>query len=143
MSSESLRFDFTHFSAIKPNELKRIEELANEKILENLCVTTKEMSIKEARKEKVIALFGEKYGEKVRMVEIDKISKELCGGTHIKATGELGSFKIIGEESVAAGVRRITAVTGMPAYKMVLKTEELIETIALKLKTSSTDIQQK
>ena len=105
-------FDFTHFSAVTPEELARVEKIVNDKIFEAMNVTVKEMPIEEAKKLGAMALFGEKYGKVVRVVDIEGWSTEFCGGTHVKNTAQIGCFKIVSESSVAAGIRRIEAVTG-------------------------------
>ncbi|MBQ6337412.1 MAG: alanine--tRNA ligase [Ruminococcus sp.] len=112
VNEDEVRFDFTHFSALTPEELIRVEKLVNMKILEGIPVTCTEMSIEDAKKKGAMALFGEKYGDVVRVVEAGEFSKEFCGGTHVDNTSKLGLFKIKQEGSVAAGVRRIEAVTG-------------------------------
>lgn len=112
VTADKLRFDFTHFSALTPEELKKVENLVNEEIFKGIDVITKEMAIDEAKKLGAMALFGEKYGDVVRVVMVDEFSKEFCGGTHIENTAKIGLFRILGENSVAAGVRRIEAVTG-------------------------------
>ncbi len=112
VTADKLRFDFTHFSAVTPQELKKVESLVNEQIFKGIEVITKEMPADEAKKLGAMALFGEKYGDIVRVVMVDEFSKEFCGGTHIENTSKIGLFHIIGENSVAAGVRRIEAVTG-------------------------------
>jgi alanyl-tRNA synthetase len=115
VSPERLRFDFTHFTALEDSELSTIETRLNEKILENLPVMTSIMDIKTAIDAGATALFGEKYGETVRVVSVPGFSSELCGGTHCKATGDIGSFVIVSEGSVASGIRRIEAFTGKEA----------------------------
>ncbi|MDH5763310.1 MAG: alanine--tRNA ligase [Nitrospinota bacterium] len=116
-----LRFDYTHFSPLTDKERARIEELVNEKIRENIAVDTEEMDIETALEKGAVALFGEKYGENVRVVSVPGFSKELCGGTHVSATGNIGFFKIIQETGIASGVRRIEAVTGPGAYERIQK----------------------
>ncbi len=111
-----LRFDFTHFSPLTAKEVDAIEKLVNEKIMENMGVATKLLAKEEAIAEGATALFGEKYGESVRVISMDDFSKELCGGTHVDRTGEIGLFKIISETGIAAGVRRIEALAGLPAF---------------------------
>ena len=112
VSENTMRFDFTHFSAMTPEEITKVEKLVNDEILAGINVTMEEMGIDQARKKGAMALFGEKYGDIVRVVSAGDFSIELCGGTHVDNTAKLGLFKIISEGSVAAGVRRIEAVTG-------------------------------
>ena len=119
VDSEKLRFDFTHFSALTAEELQEIERLVNEQIFKGVDVITKEMQIDEAKKLGAMALFGEKYGDIVRVVMIDEFSKEFCGGTHIENTAKIGLFRIRSEGSVASGVRRIEAVTGQGVLNML------------------------
>ncbi len=126
VSPEKLRFDFTHFSPVEPPELKQIETLVNEKIRENIQVQTKVTTMEKGIDEGAIAIFEEKYGESVRMVIIDDFSKELCGGVHVHNTGEIGLFKILSETSIAAGMRRIEALTGDAALVFVQEEEDLL-----------------
>jgi alanyl-tRNA synthetase len=120
VSDERLRFDFSHFSVITNEEQKKIEKLIFEKISENLLVETETDTLEEAQKKGAVALFGEKYGENVRVVTIgDGFSKELCGGTHVKSTGRIGSFMIVEETAIASGIRRIEAITGEVAYNYI------------------------
>ena len=133
------RFDFTHFSSVTPEELSRVELLVNEKILEGIAVSTFETDIESAKASGAIALFGEKYGKTVRVVKMGDFSAELCGGTHVDNTAKIGMFKITSEASVAAGTRRITAVTGLGAYAYMTRNEALINSAmkALKAGTSA------
>ncbi|MFP4015152.1 MAG: alanine--tRNA ligase [Chitinispirillaceae bacterium] len=130
-----MRFDFTHFKALTPEETASVEEMVNEWIMDNMAVTTDIKDTAAARAEGATALFGEKYGEKVRVVTISPVSKELCGGTHVTSTGQIGFFHIIGEESVSAGVRRISALTGMGSVNYVLNKEKTASAISRLLKT--------
>lgn len=143
VSPERLRFDFTHFAQIKKEELKNIEELINEWIRENRKVNIAVLPYDEAVKSGAMAIFGEKYGDTVRMVEVEGVSKELCGGTHQTDTGRIGLFKIISEESVAAGVRRIEAVAGEAAYNMVTELWERLQNLSEMLKTTPKDLENK
>ncbi len=129
-----LRFDYTHFSPLSEREKIRIQNLVNEKIRANIPVTTQEMKIEDAMKEGAMALFGEKYGGEVRVVSVPGFSKELCGGTHINATGDIGLFQIISEGGIAAGVRRIEAVTGKAALDKIQQENETLAGIRALLK---------
>lgn len=126
VNADHLRFDFTHFQALTSEELKQIEEIVNEKIAEQLPVETKIMSIEEAKKTGAMALFGEKYGDSVRVVNMGEFSKEFCGGTHVKNTGNIMLFKIISESGVAAGVRRIDALTGQAVLDYYANIENML-----------------
>ena len=138
------RFDFSHFSAMTPDEIKAVEQKVNAKILENLPVTMTEMPIEEAKKLGAMALFGEKYGDIVRVVKMGDFSTEFCGGTHVDNTGRLGLYKIISESSVAAGVRRIEAVTGFGVLDYIASNDALIARTASALKvTSAKDLESK
>jgi alanyl-tRNA synthetase len=140
VSPERLRFDFTHYTALTEREKERIEELVNERIFENHPVDTAVMDIDQAIAAGAMALFDEKYGDKVRVVTVKEVSKELCGGTHTRASGDIGMFKIISESGIAAGVRRIEALAGKRAYREVKKEERNLQEIAQALKASDTDI---
>jgi len=143
VAPDRLRFDFTHFKALDQAELDKVEQLVNEGIWENRQVRSKEISVEEAKRLGAMALFGEKYGDVVRMIEVDGYSRELCGGTHVKATGEIGLFKIISETGIAAGMRRIEAVTGEIAYQLTKKQKEILNELAFILKSTPDDIKEK
>jgi alanyl-tRNA synthetase len=132
---ERLRFDFTHFSALKDNEIKAIEDIVNKNILEDLPVKTESMDIDEAIKAGAVALFDEKYGDSVRVISAGDFSKELCGGTHCKSTGEIGLCVILSEGSVASGIRRIEALTGKNALDYLKQKESDLDKIKELLKT--------
>ena len=133
---ERTRFDFSHGQEMTTEELKKVEEIVNAKIAEDLPVETKVMSLEEAKKTGAMALFGEKYGDTVRVVMIGDFSRELCGGTHVGHTGEIASFKILSESGVAAGVRRIEAITGNNVTAYYQEMEERLNAVARVLKTS-------
>jgi len=116
VTADRLRFDFTHFSALTKEEIAKVEALVNEEIAKNVAVITEEMTIEDAKKSGAMALFGEKYGEKVRVVSMGDFSKELCGGTHVANTGVITAFKILSETGIAAGVRRIEAITSHSVF---------------------------
>ena len=134
---ERLRFDFTHFQSMTAEELKKVEDIVNEKIVEAIPVETKIMTIEEAKKTGAMALFGEKYGESVRVVCIDDFSKEFCGGTHVANTANIRLFKIISEAGVAAGVRRIEALTDKGVLKYYEELEKLVKEASEAAKTES------
>lgn len=135
-----LRFDFSHFKGVDKRELDRVEDIVNSLIRENLKVKTEHLGQESARKKGAMALFGEKYGKKVRMVSIGECSKELCGGTHLEHTGQIGIFRISSESSIASGIRRIEAVTGRMAYKSLKNDEELISDTMSVLKTTKDNL---
>jgi len=137
---DKTRFDFSHHQAMTEDEIKKVEDLVNAKISEALPVTTKEMSMEDAKKTGAMALFGEKYGDVVRVVEMGDFSVELCGGTHVSNTGRIGLFKIVSESGVAAGVRRIEALTGSNARDYYINTENTLNEAAKLLKTNSDGI---
>ena len=142
-ANDHIRFDFTHFAALTPEELAKVEELVNDAILAGSPVITEEMSIDEAKKKGAMALFGEKYGERVRVVDVTDVSQELCGGTHVRNTSEIGLVKIVGETSVGANSRRIEAVTSFDALDYLNNFErELKETAAL-LKVPPQDVAER
>lgn len=140
---ERFRFDFTHFQALTEEELNEVEKLVNTWILENYPVEIKWVRREEAEALGALAFFEEKYGEIVRVVKINEISCELCGGTHVSSTGQIGLFKILSESSVASGVRRIEAVAGFKAYEYLLSLEEKIKNLTLKLKTSPRELEKR
>ena len=132
-----VRFDFTHFSALTPEEIQKVEELVNQEILKGIQVDCREMPIEEARKLGAMALFGEKYGNIVRVVSVDDFSREFCGGTHIPNTAQIGLFKICSESSVASGVRRIEGVTGYGVLRMLNDSNALIHSTAAVMKVNN------
>jgi alanyl-tRNA synthetase len=135
-----LRFDFSHFQPLTRDEIAELERLVNYQILRNETVQTEILSLEEAMQSGAMALFGEKYAEKVRVLNVPGFSKELCGGTHVRATGDIGLFKITSDESIASGTRRIRAVTGADAFTRFQETEALIDQVASGLRASRNDI---
>jgi alanyl-tRNA synthetase len=140
VAPDRLRFDFNHYEAVSPEDLKEIERLANKRIRQNTSVAVAEMPLQEARDKGATALFGEKYGDTVRVVQLDDYSMELCGGTHLKAAGEIGEFKLISEGSIAAGVRRVEALTGEAAYLYERQMEEELLDAASLLRVKPTEV---
>ncbi|QXM05975.1 alanine--tRNA ligase [Crassaminicella indica] len=140
VTPDRLRFDFSHFQALTEEELEKVEELVNQKILESMTILAEEMGINEAKEKGATALFGEKYGEVVRVVSMGDYSIELCGGTHLNNTSQVGLFKIISEGGVAAGIRRIEAITGHKAYEYMKEQELKIKEIARTLKSNPKEI---
>ena len=140
---ERLRFDFSHFTAMTREELSRVEQIVNEKIAESLPVVTEVMSIEDARKTGAMALFGEKYGETVRVVKMGSFSVELCGGTHVKNTSAISAFKILSENGIAAGVRRIEALTGKAVFAYYKDLENTLEEAGRILKANPASLVEK
>jgi alanyl-tRNA synthetase len=143
VTPERMRFDYTHFTAPGAEELARIEQAVNEKIMENLTVKTEVKSLEEATQSGAMALFGEKYSENVRVVSMGDYSRELCGGTHVEATGDIGFFKILSEGGIAAGSRRLEAVTGRGALEFVRRLTEELADIGEALKSPPVDLADK
>ena len=137
---DKLRFDFTHFSPMTPEEIAKVEEIVNREIQNGLDVVTNEMTLDEAKKTGAMALFGEKYGDTVRVVQMGDFSSELCGGTHVKNTSNISAFKIVSESGVAAGVRRIEALTGAGLIAHFNQVEETLKEAAALLKVSPADV---
>ncbi|SHE89627.1 alanine--tRNA ligase [Clostridium fallax] len=143
VDAERLRFDFTHFKGLTEDEIKKVENLVNEKIMDVIPVNTKVMTIDEAKKDGATALFDDKYSDEVRVVSVGDFSKELCGGTHIKNSGEIGLFKIVSETGVAAGIRRIEALTGFCAINFVEEKNNLLKEVAGIFKCTEKDLVKK
>ncbi len=140
---DRLRFDFNHFNALSPKEMDRIEADVNHRILQSVPVDTNVMEVKEAIASGAMALFGEKYGDAVRVVSVSDFSRELCGGTHCRNTGQIGLFKIVREGSVSSGVRRIEAVTGVVAYQWMKQQETYLREVSGLLRTAPEDVLEK
>ena len=143
VTPDRLRFDFTHFSAMTSEEIAKVEAIVNEKITESIPVDTKVLGIEEARKTGAKALFGEKYGETVRVVCMGEFSKEFCGGTHVSNTGAITSFKILSESGIAAGVRRIEALTGNAVFEYYQDIENKFNNVCRLLKAAPANIEEK
>ncbi len=143
VNGDGLRFDFSHFSAMTPEEIDRVEKIVNEKIAEAVCVETKVMSLEEAKKTGAMALFGEKYGESVRVVSMGDFSTELCGGTHVGNTSSIMLFKITSESGIAAGVRRIEALTGKGVLAYYGKLEKNLSESAALVKAQPAELPAK
>jgi alanyl-tRNA synthetase len=140
VSPDRLRFDVTHYAQMGPSELEDIERIVNQEILVNTPVVTDVLDLDQAVQLGAMALFGEKYGDKVRVVQVADFSKELCGGTHVGRTGDIGVFKITSEGSVSAGVRRLEAVTGFGAYEQLKDSQDRVRSLAVMLKASEPDL---
>ncbi len=143
VAPDRLRFDFSHFSPLTKREIQRVEELVNSHIRSNIRLQIEEMPLEDALAQGATAIFGEKYGEMVRVVAISGVSMELCGGTHVGATGELGLMKVVSEGGVAAGIRRIEAFTGKPAWDFIGDQESLIDEMTERLKVKPQDLPAK
>ena len=143
VAPDRLRFDFSHTQPVSAEELKAIDELVNAQIRRNLPVETRVMALDEAVAAGAMSLFGEKYGSDVRVLTFGDFSMELCGGTHVLRSGDIGLFKIVGEAGVAAGVRRIEAVTGGGAFDWVLRTDQVLRDVASLLRGSREDVDEK
>lgn len=143
VASDRLRFDFTHHTGLKAEDVRALELRVNERVLSNLLVHTRETSVEAAISEGAMALFGEKYGDRVRMVTIGDFSKELCGGTHCATTGEVGAFLIARESSTAAGIRRIEALTGVGALEYVQQERKLVHDLTASLKVSRDELMER
>jgi len=135
-----LRFDFTHYTAMTPEEIAEVERLVNEQILANTEVTTEVMDLEQAVSAGAMALFGEKYADRVRVVSVPGFSKELCGGTHVRRTGDIGLFKIVYEGSISAGVRRIEAITGQRALERFQQTSDALRRVSEMLRTTEPEL---
>jgi alanyl-tRNA synthetase len=143
VAADRLRFDFSHTQAMTPEEIRQVEELVNSAIRNNAPAETKVMALDEAVAAGAMSLFGEKYESDVRVLSIGDFSMELCGGTHVERAGDIGLFKILGESGVAAGVRRVEAVTGQMAYEWVVHTDQVLRDIAAMLRGSREDVDEK
>ena len=143
VTKDRLRFDFTHFSAMTPEEIRKVEEIVNKEISDSLPVETDVMTLEEAKKTGAMALFGEKYGEKVRVVRMGDFSTELCGGTHVPNTSAISSFKIVSEAGIAAGVRRIEALTGRGLMKYYENLEQEVHAAAAAAKCTPANLKDK
>jgi len=140
VSPERLRFDFNYFQALTPAEIAAVERRVNEMIVSNDPVETSEMALKDVPGSGIIAVFDEKYGDTVRVVNVGGYSRELCGGTHVSATGTIGSFRILSESSIASGVRRIEAVAGLPAYEAMCDDRAMLDGLAKRFSVSTVEI---
>jgi alanyl-tRNA synthetase len=143
VAADRLRFDFSHTQALSPDELRQVEDLVNSEIRENAPVQTRVMALDQAKAAGAMSLFGEKYDSDVRVLSIGDFSMELCGGTHVERAGDIGLFKITGESGVAAGIRRVEALTGRGAYEWVVHTDQVLRDIAAMLRGSREDVDEK
>ncbi|VAW44517.1 Alanyl-tRNA synthetase [hydrothermal vent metagenome] len=143
VKADRLRFDFSHFEPISAKQLRQVEQLVNRNILANAKVGMAEMDIDSAKAKGAMALFGEKYGDTVRVVDMGDFSIELCGGTHVNALGEIGPFRILSESGIASGVRRIEAVTGLDAWEAIYQDDDTLAFVAQSIKTDKTQVSTK
>jgi len=143
VTPERLRFDFSHYEAIPEDKIAEIEHLVNDCIMQSTPVETYEMALKDVHGSGIVAVFDEKYGDIVRVLDVGGYSRELCGGTHVRNTGELGLFRIVAESSIASGVRRIEAVSGWPAYEWTRREHELVRSLAHRFSSTSEEIPQR
>ncbi len=143
VAADRLRFDFSHTQAVSPDELRQVEDLVNSEIRENAPAQTRVMALDQAKAAGAMSLFGEKYDSDVRVLSIGDFSMELCGGTHVERAGDIGLFKITGESGVAAGIRRVEALTGRGAYDWVVHTDQVLRDIAAMLRGSREDVDEK
>ncbi len=143
VAADRLRFDFSHTQALSPDELRRVEDLVNSEVRENAPVETRVMALDQAKAAGAMSLFGEKYDSDVRVLSIGDFSMELCGGTHVERAGDIGLFKITAESGVAAGIRRVEALTGRGAYEWVVHTDQVMRDIAAMLRGSREDVDEK
>ncbi len=143
VKADRLRFDFSHFEPISAEQLREVEQLVNRNILANAKVGMAEMDIEAAKEKGAMALFGEKYGDTVRVVDMGDFSIELCGGTHVNALGEIGPFRILSESGIASGVRRIEAVTGLDAWAAIYQDDDTLALVAQTIKTDKGQVSSK
>jgi Alanyl-tRNA synthetase len=143
VQAERLRFDFSHLESLNKEQLAEIENIVNKKIYDGLSVSIEEMPISEAKEKGAMALFGEKYGDVVRVVDIDEYSVELCGGIHVRNTADIGVFKIVSESGIGAGIRRIEAVTSKYAVELYKEYEQTVENVAGTLKTKAGNVEHR
>jgi alanyl-tRNA synthetase len=143
VAPDRLRFDFSHFSPLSDHDMERIEELVNEQVWENRPLRVETMDLDRALALGAMALFGEKYGERVRVVTVPDFSVELCGGTHVAATGEIGLFKLVSQGGVAAGVRRVEALTGPGAFRHVRHEEQVLVEAAERIKARPLELPER
>lgn len=143
VTPDRLRFDFHHFAALTPEELEEVERLVNEAIWRNDSVETQEMDIGEARERGAVALFGEKYADRVRVVSMGEGSQELCGGTHVPRTGSIGCFRILAESGIGSGLRRIEALTGRAAHQRAVRESRLLESVSRQVRSEPADLEER